>query len=150
MLLCYIVCNSYCIKHTFYTTCCTSIETWSQMHFSPCLLCGSELHASMEFKHPHLPSIQGPLLSITTESTVPHPPKSISTLYEVTTRPEEDICTVSIKSNQVQNSVPVMAAHIQNSPNGTVGTVCVSVFRLLMCMICTVALSLGHITFFTQ
>lgn len=99
----------------------------------------------------HLTPVQALPLSITTEFTASPPPPEIN-FYTLRShcRLEEDICTVSIKSNQVWGSVPVMVAGIQNSPNGAVAAVCVSVLRLLMCVICTVALSLRHITFFTQ
>lgn len=60
------------------------------------------------------------------------PLNSISTLYNVTARQQEDICTVSSKSNQVWSLVPVRVAGIQNGCNDAVGAVCVPVLRCLM------------------
>lgn len=53
--------------------------------------------------------------------------------------PEEDICTVSIKSNQVWGARYLLWLPVfKNGRNVVVGAVCVSVLRLLMYVMCTV------------
>lgn len=54
---------------------------------------------------------------------------------------EEDICTVSIKSNQVWGTRYLLWLPVfKNGRNVAVGAVCVSVLRLLMYVMCRVAL----------
>lgn len=54
--------------------------------------------------------------------------------------PEEDICTVSNKSNQVWATRNLLWLPVfKNGRNAAVGAVCVSVLRLLMYVMCTAA-----------